>query len=69
MDDESLTIDVLRDWTASGGQWRVVDLTGTHVEVDLCACTGESMQRGRSAHPAVIAYVNANRSDRDPPPG
>lgn len=65
MGRHNLTIDDLERWTASGAQWRVVDVSPTRAVVDLCACTGEAMERARSEDPAVIDYLTRQRADRD----
>lgn len=56
---DDLHIDDLTRWTDWGGHWRVVEVCDRRVVVDLCACTGETMQRASSADPALIAYVQA----------
>ena len=50
-------MDDLERWTTSGAHWRVVDISNEHVVVDLCACTGEPMDRVESEDPAVIGYL------------
>jgi hypothetical protein len=65
MGQPQLTIDDLERWAASGAQWRVVTLSPSHAVVDLCACTGEAMERAQSDDPAVIEYLTAARSDLD----
>ena len=64
---QKLTIDALTTWTDAGGTWRVVDISPDQVLVDLCACTGEPMQRTCSADPEVIAWIRtAPNPDQDP---
>ncbi len=65
MSAEILTIDRLEEWVRSGGHWRVVDISTEHVTVDLCACTGEPMQRLGSDDPTVIGYLRTAPSDLD----
>jgi len=60
-----VTVEDLERWTASGAHWRVVTLSPTQVVVDLCACTGEAMERAQSDDPAVIDYLTTTRSDLD----
>lgn len=57
MCSENQTIDDLERWVRSGGQWRVIEISPQRAVVDLCACTGESMQRLESADPHVIGYL------------
>jgi hypothetical protein len=53
----SLTIDDLERWVLFGADWRVVDLSDELVVVDLCACTGEPVERRHSDDPVLIGYV------------
>ena len=65
MSTETLTIDGLERWAQSGAHWRVVEICAERVTVDLCACTGEPMQRRSSEDPAVIAYLRTARCELD----
>jgi hypothetical protein len=60
---ELLTIDRLERWALFGAQWRVVELAPDHAVVDMCACTGELVERAESDDTAVIAYLRAARDD------
>jgi hypothetical protein len=62
---EALTIERLERWTESGAHWRVVEITDEHVVIDMCACTGEPVERIRSRDAAVLAHIGAARSDLD----
>jgi hypothetical protein len=62
MSSQPLTIDDLRRWVQAGAHWRVVEISAQRVVVDLCACTGEPMQRASSQDPAVIGYVRTASS-------
>lgn len=57
MSAEALTIYGLERWVLSGAHWRLVDISAERAVVDLCACTGEPMQRLSTADPAVIGYL------------
>jgi hypothetical protein len=57
------TIVELEDWERNGAVWRAVELTDDHAVVDLCACTGELMERVESDDPDLIAFVRAHPSD------
>lgn len=65
MTAEALTIERLQQWALAGGSWRVADISTNRVVVDLCACTGEPMQRAQSDDPAVIAHLRTARPDLD----
>jgi hypothetical protein len=65
MSHHNLTIDDLDRWTTSGAHWRVVDISSQRVVVDLCACTGEPMERVESENPAVIGYLRTAPSHTD----
>jgi hypothetical protein len=67
MTTEALTIERLERWVLHGAQWRVRDITDDHTVVDLCACTGELVERLQSDDPAVIDYLRTARSDLDLP--
>ena len=57
MSTEALTIEYLDHWVLSGAHWRVVDITNQLVVVDLCACSGEPVERRQSDDPDVISYL------------
>jgi hypothetical protein len=61
----TLTIDALERWVLFGAQGRIVALSGERAVVDLCACTGEPVQRLESEDPAVIGYVRTAQRDPD----
>lgn len=52
-------VDRLERWEDFGAQWRVVHVSDAHAIVDLCACTGEPMERLESGDPELIAYLRA----------
>ncbi len=57
MISQPVTIADLESWVLSGAHWRVLDISDEHAVVDMCACTGEPMERLASADPAVISYL------------
>lgn len=65
MSTDALTLEHLDRWSLSGAHWRVVDVTDHRVVVDLCACTGEPVERRQSNDPAVISYLRTARTDLD----
>jgi hypothetical protein len=50
-------VAVLERWVLLGAQWRVAELSEERAVVDLCACTGETVDHLESADPALIAYL------------
>jgi hypothetical protein len=62
---DAVTIDELERWVLAGAHWRVVDITSQRVVVDLCACTGEPVERAQSDDPAVIGYLRTAFSHAD----
>ncbi|MGO9751831.1 MAG: hypothetical protein ACLP8S_08550 [Solirubrobacteraceae bacterium] len=65
MSAEPLTIEQLERWVLSGAHWRAVEISNLHAVVDLCACTGEFVERRQSDDPALIDYLGTARSDLD----
>jgi len=65
---DELTVATLRRWEDSGGTWRTRHLGAAMAEVELCACTGEPMQRLRGAGPALLAYLAARPDSELPEP-
>lgn len=57
------TIAELEDWERNGAVWRAVEISEDHAVVDLCACTGELMERVESDDPELIAFVRAHPDD------
>ncbi len=62
---EPLTIDRLERWALFGAHWRVVELTPGRAVVDMCACTGELVERAESADAVLIEYLRAAPSNQD----
>jgi hypothetical protein len=50
-------LENVENWTLSGGSWRIVSISNERAVVDLCACTGEPMERLESDDPTVIARL------------
>ena len=65
MTTEALTVEHLYRWVLSGAHWRVVDISNRRVVVDLCACTGEPVERRQSDDPAVVDYLRTAPSGLD----
>jgi hypothetical protein len=66
MSIEPLTIPALERWLLFGATWRVVEISAQHATVDLCACTGETVERREAYDPAVIAYLREEPPAGDP---
>ena len=60
-----LTVEDLERWKRSGAHWRVVQVSEDHVVLDLCACTGEVVERRESSDGEVIRYVRSERGEAD----
>jgi hypothetical protein len=56
--DES-PVDVVTRWEDHGAEWRVVALSDDHVEIDLCTCYGEPVERLDSRDRELIDFVAA----------
>lgn len=65
MSPRQVTIEELERWVLSGAQWRVVDISAKHALVDMCACTGEPMERVESGDPSVIGYLRTAHPELD----
>jgi hypothetical protein len=50
-------LENVEDWTLSGGSWRIASISKERAVVELCACTGEPMERLESDDPTVIARL------------
>jgi hypothetical protein len=61
----TLTIDVLERWVLFGAQWRIVELSSERAVVDLCACTGEPVERMESDDPTLISHLRTAQPDPD----
>jgi hypothetical protein len=64
MATDELTIDRLERWALFGAHWRVVELSRDRALVDLCACTGELVERMECADMTVIEYLRSAGSDQ-----
>ena len=63
MADTPLTLADLERWELFGATWRVVELSDERAVLDMCACTGQLVERRDSDDPALIDYVRAERAD------
>ena len=44
-------LENVENWTLSGGTWRIASISKERAVVELCACTGEPMERLESRRP------------------
>jgi hypothetical protein len=65
MSKRVLTVERLEQWALSGAHWWVVALADNHAIVQLCACTGEPVERLESDDRKLIQYLQSARSDLD----
>ncbi len=63
MADTSLTLADLERWELFGATWRVVELSDDRVRLDMCACTGQLVERRTSEDRALIDYVRMAGAD------
>ena len=63
MSSRALTVDGLERWVRFGAQWHVMHLSDERAAVELCACTGEPVERLESHDPAVIGYLRTAQPD------
>lgn len=59
MADAPLTLADLERWELFGATWRVVELSDDRALLDMCACTGQLVERRESEDRALINYVRA----------
>jgi hypothetical protein len=62
MTDAPLTLADVERWELFGATWRVVELTDDRALLDMCACTGQLVERRESEDRALIDYVRAAAS-------
>ena len=62
MSSRALTVEDLERRVRFGARWEVVHLANDRATVQLCACTGEPVERLELQEPAVIAYLRTVES-------
>lgn len=65
MADPSLTLADLERWELFGATWRVVELSDDRALLDMCACTGQLVERRGSDDRALIDYVRGTADEDD----
>jgi hypothetical protein len=53
------TVAELERWEDHGATWRTLSLDDKHVELELCTCYGEPVDRVASDDPEFIAFVRS----------
>ena len=51
-------VEIVKRWEDHGAEWRVVALSDERVEIDLCTCYGEPVERLESDDRALIEFVS-----------
>jgi hypothetical protein len=64
MATDELTIDRLERWALFGAHWRLVEFSSDRAVVDLCACTGDLVERVECRGVAVIEYLRLAPNDQ-----
>jgi hypothetical protein len=59
MTESTLTLADLERWELFGATWRVIELSEDRALLDMCACTGQLVERRVSDDRALIDYVRA----------
>ena len=59
MAEAPLTLADLERWELFGATWRVVQVSDDRALLDMCACTGQIVERRESDDRALIKYVRA----------
>jgi hypothetical protein len=65
MADAPLTLADLERWELFGATFRVVELSDDRALLDMCACTGQLVERRESEDRALINYVRAAAADKN----
>ncbi len=63
MADVTLTLADLERWELFGATWRVVELSDDRALLDMCACTGQLVERRESHDLALLQYVRAREAN------
>jgi hypothetical protein len=56
----AVTVAELERWRDHGATWRLLELTDSHVEVELCTCSGEAVDRVHSVDPEIVTFLRAH---------
>jgi hypothetical protein len=51
-------VDILTRWEDSGAVWRVESLTDDRAVIQLCACTGEPVDRLESGDDELLRFLS-----------
>jgi hypothetical protein len=58
-----LTLADLRRWEEHGATWRLLESAEDRVEIELCTCSGEAVDRVQGRDPELLGYVHARQPD------
>ena len=59
----AVTVAELERWREHGATWRLLELTDSNVELELCTCSGEPVDRVHSADPGIVRYLRAHPTE------
>ncbi len=62
---QPLTIEELERWVDFGAKWRAISVTDELAIVDMCQCTGDLVERRKTASADVIAYLRTHDGDSE----
>jgi hypothetical protein len=63
MTQRTLTLADLERWELFGATWRVIEVSDDRALLDMCACTGQLVERRVSDDKALIDYVRVARDE------
>jgi len=61
-----LSAATLEQWTLFGAHWHLIEISEKHATVELCACTGEPVQRLQTHDPETIHYLRNTGDPNNP---
>jgi hypothetical protein len=53
-----LRVEDLERWTQSGAHWHIIHLSAEQATVELCACTGEPVERLQTTDPQTVRFLH-----------
>jgi hypothetical protein len=60
----AVTVGELERWRDHGATWRLLELTADHVELELCTCYGEAVDRVRSDDPRIVTFLREHPAEQ-----
>ena len=61
----TLTAADLERWQDGGATWRMLELDGDRVTVELCTCTGEPVDVLSGSGADLVAFIRAHAATAD----